>query len=80
MDIAKGPLNRIGLRTVGRQVEQLEAGMGGEPLRHCGRLVNLGIVHHHLEVQVGARGISAYPNNPEARKAMRAQAKWRKAR
>ena len=59
MDIAEGPFNRIRLRTVGGQVEQFEAGMGGEPRHHGGGLVNLGIVHYHLEVAGGARGIGA---------------------
>jgi len=30
--------------------------------------------------KIGEFSLSAYPNNPEALKAMRAQAKWRKAR
>ena len=29
MDIPKGPLNRIGIGTIGRQIQQCEAGMGG---------------------------------------------------
>ena len=35
MDIAEGSFNGIGLRTVGGQVEQLKARMGGQPFGTC---------------------------------------------
>ena len=50
MNIAKGPFNRIGARTVDRQGEQLEARMRREPLLHLGGVVNLGILGDDREV------------------------------
>ena len=50
VDITKGPLNGVGPGAVGGQVEQLEAGMCGQPLFDLRRVVNFGIVGHHREV------------------------------
>lgn len=41
---------------------------------------NSSIVYFTIEATRGAKVLRAYPNNPEARKAMRPQAKWRNAR
>ena len=49
MDIAKGPLDRVGFGAVGGQVEQLEAGMSGQPLLDLSCIVNLGVVNHDGE-------------------------------
>lgn len=56
--IPKGAFNRIGLGARGREVEELKARMGSKPLRHDAGWVNLGIIHHHLEVGVGGNGVS----------------------
>src|SRR5215510_480269 len=53
VDIPKGPLNRICSRAVGRQVEQLKAGMGRQPFFDLPRMVNLGVVGHDREAREG---------------------------
>ena len=57
MDIAKGPFNRIGPGTVGRQVEQLEARMSREPLLDFLGVMNLGIIGDHGELSKEGRGV-----------------------
>ena len=49
MDIPKGPFNRVRLRAVGRQEQQLEAGMRGKPPLDRLGLVNAIIVHDHRD-------------------------------
>src|SRR5713101_1907571 len=49
MDIPKGPLKRICSRAVGRQEEQFDARMGGEPLFDLQGAVNLGVVRYDRE-------------------------------
>ena len=58
MDIAKRPLNRIGARAVGRQIEELKARMRRQPLFDFSSLVNLGIVDHDGEVHKEGRRVS----------------------
>src|SRR5262245_19292834 len=48
--IAKGPLNRIGLRAVTRQPEDFKAWVSGQPAQHLRRLVNAVIVRHHINL------------------------------
>ena len=55
--IAKGPFNRIGPGTGGREVEHLEAWMGGEPLLDFPSVMNLGISGHDREVGEKRRGV-----------------------
>src|SRR5712692_11193281 len=48
--ITKGPFDRVSLGTIRRQEQQLKAGLRGQPLRDRLGLVNLVVVHNHLEV------------------------------
>jgi len=57
VDICKGPLNGIRSWAVGGQIEQLEAGMGRQPLLHLSGVVNLGIVGHTREVGESRRRV-----------------------
>ena len=59
MDIAKRALNRIGTWAIGRQIEQLKARMGREPLLDFLGLVNLGIIGHNREVGIEGRRVGA---------------------
>jgi hypothetical protein len=49
MDIAKGARNRVRLRTVGGQEEQLEAGVLSKPPLDRFSLVNALVVYHYVD-------------------------------
>jgi hypothetical protein len=57
VDIAEGPLNRIGPGAVDRQIEHLEAGMRRQPLLDLRGSVNLGIVDPYVEVEERPRRV-----------------------
>ena len=59
VDIAKSPLNRIGIRAIGWQIQHCEARMGGQPLLDFGGLVDLGVVGDDGEVSKERRRVGA---------------------
>ena len=58
-DIPTGACNRIGRRAIGRQLQQLEAGMGSQPLLDFLRFMEFGVVDHAPEVVKEWRGRGA---------------------
>ena len=49
MHFPEHSLDRVRLRAVGRQKQQLDARMHRQPLRHRFRLVDSEVVHHHIQ-------------------------------
>src|SRR5690242_16613646 len=54
----KHPLNRVRLRAIGRQEQQLKARMQSQPLLHRSRLMNAEVVYHHTQTRISSRWIS----------------------
>lgn len=52
MHIPKGPLNRIGPRTIGWEEQQLHTGMTGEPLRNCLGFMNTTVIDDDIQASV----------------------------
>ena len=58
MHIAERALKRVRTRTVGRHKEQLHPRVAGQPLLHGFRLMDLIVIHDHIEPGVPLGGIA----------------------
>jgi len=52
MHIAKGALDRVGARAIGRSEEKSEPRVHSQPWLDSFRLMDLIVIHHHLEPRV----------------------------
>src|SRR5919199_5413688 len=59
MRVAKDEFDRVGTGTIGRQPEQLEAGMRCQPAPDSLRLVDFVIVHDHIDSVIVTSRITA---------------------
>ena len=57
VDIPEGPLNGIGLGTVGWEVKHLKAGMGSEPLLHFLGFMQFRVIDHDGELHKERDGV-----------------------
>src|SRR5229473_970185 len=70
MDIAKGTLNRVRLRAVSREEQQLKAGVYSQPALDRLRLVNTVVVHAHVDfsdLRLGVQPSQMVQQRPEQR-------------